>query len=459
MAAESPHPTSFSASRRWSIFFSVVVSMVAVFALVIMANYLGARYFMTFTWSTQAKNQLFPQTVGLLNSFTNQVKVVIYYDKSAELYSEVKATLDEYRLINRHIIVETVDYEREAAAAEKIKDTYKLGSTEAKNLVIFDCDGRTKIIPDKQLGDYSADEVPNEKEREFKMTLKDFKGEMYFNAALLGVLNDKPLKAYFLEKHGEADINSEDPFGYSKFKSILMQNYVLPQSLQLQGTNPVPADCNLLIIAGPQKPLLDSELDKISQYLDQGGRLLVLFNELSRTAPTGPGTDSRQVGREREQLAASATRTHSVVGPTDNLLVSDFDNDHPLMRPLLGLQLHLILPRAIGKLASAKDTPGAPKVDELAFSADTAFLGDSTTRAGQHIPLMVAVEKGNAGGVFTERGQSRFLVTGDSFFLYNHMIKSGSNSDFAASLVSRIACCWTMHPTPARRRPAARGRA
>jgi len=37
---------SFSRGRRWAIFFSVLVSMVAVAAVVVMVNYLGARYFL-----------------------------------------------------------------------------------------------------------------------------------------------------------------------------------------------------------------------------------------------------------------------------------------------------------------------------------------------------------------------------------------------------------------------------
>ena len=40
----------------------------------------------------------------------------------------------------------------------------------------------------------------------------------------------------------------------------------------------MPADCNLLVIAGPRDVIPDVELEKIEQYLNQGGRLLALFN-------------------------------------------------------------------------------------------------------------------------------------------------------------------------------------
>jgi len=46
-------------------------------------------------------------------------------------------------------------------------------------------------------------------------------------------------------------------------------------------------DCNLLIIAGPRTELSETELQKIDQYLAQGGGLFVLFNYFSIKRPTG----------------------------------------------------------------------------------------------------------------------------------------------------------------------------
>src|SRR5205809_50720 len=147
MASESPRPTSFSARRRWAILCSVFFSTAAVIALVGMANYLSSRYLspLRFNWSDQTRKPLAPQTLGLLRTLTNQVKVVIYYDKTAEIYESVSSLLNEFHLINPKISVEKVDYERDAAAAKIIKDTYKLGSADAKDLVIFDCANHVKI--------------------------------------------------------------------------------------------------------------------------------------------------------------------------------------------------------------------------------------------------------------------------------------------------------------------------
>ncbi|MDB6111397.1 MAG: hypothetical protein JWR69_3147, partial [Pedosphaera sp.] len=284
MASEPPRPTSFSVRRKWAILCSVFLSTVAVIALVGMANYLSSRYLspLRFNWSDQTRKPLAPQTLGLLRTLTNQVKVVIYYDKNAEIYGSISSLLNEFRLINPKISVERVDYERDAAAAKTVKDTYKLGSADAKDLVIFDCGGRVKIIPGKALGDYAMEPVanvdPEDKERNFRRSLKSFRGESIFAVALLSVTTGRPLKACFLQGHGEHNPESQDKPGYSKFNLLLHQNFIQTEPLQLLGTNLVPVDGNLLIIAGPQRKLPDIELGKIKPYLDQGGRLMVLFN-------------------------------------------------------------------------------------------------------------------------------------------------------------------------------------
>ncbi|MDB6020041.1 MAG: hypothetical protein JWR19_4530 [Pedosphaera sp.] len=435
MASEFTPPTSFSARRKWSIILSVLLSMVAVTALVVMANYLGSRYFMRFAWSTQTRTQLSPQTLGLLKSVTNDVKVIVYYDREDKIYNYICDLLAEYHLANPKIAIEKVDYVRDAAAAQKVKDAYKdkLTSPEDKNLVIFDSGGRTKIVPGKLLSDFDSN--LEQVQGEYRHTLKSFRGEMYFSPTLLSLTSAKPLNAFFLTGHGEHNPEGQDQSGYSKFKTVLQRNYVLPDSLQLLGTNAVPADCNLLVIAGPQTALLPIELDKVKKYLDQGGRMLVLFNERSRNINTGLEPILADWGVD---VGHNVIRdpANSSDGSGLDLIVSDFNPNHPLTTPLLNSRLQLALPRSVGKLKTNKEVPDAPKVEELAFSGDRPFIDNSPVPENRPIPLMVAVEKGNVKGVFTERGSTRIVVIGESFFLNNHYIDGGDNSGFAGCAVN-----------------------
>ena len=183
--------------------------------------------------STRTKIELSPRTVGLLRSLTNQVKVTLYYDTDDEesLYSTVADLLGEYRLVNPRITVQTVDYMRDPGLAQKVKAKYNLSAPTDKNLVIFDCEGKVKTVDGNRLASYVIEQVANQapdaKEPAFHRKPTAFLGEMAFTAALLDVTSPKPLKAYFLQGHGEHQIDSGDEVaGYLKFASILQQNCI-----------------------------------------------------------------------------------------------------------------------------------------------------------------------------------------------------------------------------------------
>src|SRR5258708_21737824 len=194
------------------------------------------------------------------------------------MFGTVASLLKEYNLANPRIMIETVDYLRDAGAAQQVKAAYKLDAATDRNLVIFDCEGRTQPVPGDVLAKYLLAKRLDEKgETELFKKPIEFLGEKMFTSALLAVTNPKPLKACFLKGHGEHPLGSDNPdYGYLKFAALLEQNYIRPEPLELLGTNGVPMDCNLLVIAGPRTSIPDFELAKIDQYLSQGGRLIDL---------------------------------------------------------------------------------------------------------------------------------------------------------------------------------------
>jgi hypothetical protein len=289
MATEAHSKPSFSPWRKWGIALNLAVLIVLVLAVVVMVNYLSREYFLRFHLDTRTRMELAPGTVNLLKSLTNQITVTLYYDREDPLYGAIKDLLSEYCHANPRISLQTVDYTRDAGAAQKIKAKYKLAAPSDKNLVIFDCDGKTKPVPGDALAKYVLNETRNEKqERLLERRVTGFLGEMAFNLALLDVTNPKPFNASYLIGHGEHSLDSTDQrLGYLKFNSVLAQNNIRVTPLSLLGTNAIPADCHLLIIAGPATSLAEIELQKIDKFLTDGGRLLALFNANSLDPDTG----------------------------------------------------------------------------------------------------------------------------------------------------------------------------
>jgi hypothetical protein len=438
MALEAEPNPSFSPFRKWVIALNVGLIVAVVFGVVVMVNYLSRDYFFRLHVSTQSKVKLSPRTVKFLQGMTNSIKVTLYYDKEDPFYGTITELLNEYRGANHNISIRAVDFRRDPGAAQVLRTNYPwLGLVMAKNLVIFDAGGKQpKAVDGNALVKYVEQQVPNEKQLEFTRKPTLFEGERAFTSALIAVTSAKPLKAYFLTGHGEHPIDSDDDaYGYKKMATILQtENSIQLEPLSLVDTNhSVPADCNLLVIAGPRTALADTELDAIDQYLNQGGRLFALFNELSLTrGPTGLEQILAKWGVNVSNEIVSDPELH--IGEND-VIVASFST-HAVVNSLLGLRLHMIMPRAIGKLSSHAPGAGAPTVDEIAFSGPKSFLGNSPGKSPHAYPLMVAVEKGSVKGVITERGTTRMLVVGDSIFLANHQIESAANRDFATLAVN-----------------------
>ena len=442
MAAEPQSKPSFSPYRKWGIGLHVGFLVLVVLSVLVMANYVSQEYFLRLHTSTRTQIELSPRTVGLLRSLTNRVKVTLYYDTKDEkaLYGTVLDLLREYQSVNPRITIQTVDYIRDPGLAQKVMTQYKLSAPTDKNLVIFDCNGNVRPVPGSQLVSYAIEQVanptPGAKELSFHRKPTAFLGELAFTAALLDVTSSKPLKAYFLQGHGEHQIDSGDPvFGYLKLASILQTNCIKSAALSLLGTNVVPPDCNLLVIAGPREVIPDTELEKIEQYLNRGGRLLALFDIFSA---------SRETGLERMLAKWGVEVGHNRVVDPDNaipqkqtdLIVSNFGNGkHPIVNCLLGSGLHLSSPRTVGELKARAEAADAPHVEEIAFTGPRATVVGEPVRSPP-LPLIVAVEKGALKEVITERGATRMVVVGDSLFLGNTQIDSAANQDFAAAAVN-----------------------
>jgi hypothetical protein len=428
MATDSKSQPSFSPGRRWKIGLDVVVRTVLVLAVVVMVNYLGAHFFGRFYLSSQTRIQLAPQTMNVLRLLTNHINVTLYYDTKDEgnFYPDIVALLNEYRSVNPRISVRTVDYVRDAGEAQKIKEQYKLNSPTDKNLIIFDCEGRVKIVPGDSLTQVKLEQVPNPKEREFRRRPIAFNGEQAFTSMLLAVTSARPFKAYFLQGHGEPSLSDTDETGYLKFGSILAQNYIAVTNLELFGDNPVPIDCNLLVIAGPRTELSETELQKIDQYLAQGGRLFVLFNYFSIKRPTGL---EPILARWGVNVGSDWVQDPQTTVSGKDAVVSSF-SQHPVVNPLVGFGLFLYLPRPISKVNWENPPAGAPQVDELAFTSPASTLAGEPGNPPHAYPLMVAVEQKPVAGVANARGTTRILVVGDSFAFGNQSIKSLDNSDF-----------------------------
>jgi gliding motility-associatede transport system auxiliary component len=398
-----------------------------------MVNYLASRNFKRFHWTKDSRYELSPMTHKLLDTLTNEVKVIVFFDPENPVYGLVKGLINEYQLVCPKLDVEYVDYNRLPGRAMRIKEQYRLASAADKDLIIFDCHGKPpQVVYDNELSEYDWSTLFTSPE--VKRTA--FDGEQRFTWAIISVSDPKQFKAYFLTGHGEHDPASEqDGEGYQQLARLLAEKNIAHDRLSLQ-TNDVPADCQVLIIAGPRTALTPTELERVEGYLNRGGRAFILFmNTLAGARKTGLENALAGWGVE---VGNNLVRDRSQ-GKDDEspfLIVSTF-GAHPITNPLGDRQLGLILPRSVRQMPGASRSADAPKVLELAFTTSVGVAlknvsgNNGTVETNGAIPVMVGVEKGAIAGVNPDRGSTRMVVVGDSFFLGNVNIDSVANLDFA----------------------------
>ena len=427
---------SFSPAHRWAIGFDVALRSLLVLAVVVMVNFLAARFYHRFFLSPQTRMNLAPRTLTVLQAVTNRVDVTLFYNRQDDFYPDIVSLLSEYHNLNQKIVVHTVDYVRDAGEAELIKAKFNLTAQGDKNLIIFSLpDGTHKIVPGDLLTEYRTELDTNASHQarlEFLRKPVAFLGENAFTAALLALQSSHQLKACFLQGHGEGSLtNSSETSasGLLKFGTVLDQNGLTVANLDLTSEPEVPLDCNLLIIAGPQTPFFPTEIDKIDRYLREGGRLLVLFNAFSAAHATGLEPVLQQWG---VQVAADVVQdtNHTVTGY--DVIVNHYGR-HPVVSALEGLSLQLYSPRPVLKINWPNPPADAPQVDELMFTGPAAALAYDRTEPPRAYSLACAVEQKLVPGGANRRGSGRIVVVGDDVFLGNYYInggEGGANRDF-----------------------------
>ncbi len=105
--------------------------------------------------------------------------------------------------------------------------------------------------------------------------------------AMIRLINPEERTVYFLTGHGERDPEQVDQDNNTSFTrasdTLKSKNYTV-KSLNLLAENKIPDDADLIIIAGPLKPLSANEVGLLQAYLNNGGGLLVMEDPTSLTS-------------------------------------------------------------------------------------------------------------------------------------------------------------------------------
>jgi hypothetical protein len=421
---------SFSPTVRRVISRRVILSAVTAAVCVVLANLLALRNPAQIVLTQSADHSLSPLTKNVLRSLTNEVRAVVLFDRQADLFEPVKNLLTEYERTSPKLKLELIDIARDPTRAEAVQQELKMSVNSPENRVIFAANNTAKAISQSELSILDFSEFINT--REARRT--HFVGEQLFTSAIAAVTQGRQTKVGFVIGHGEHKASDTGgQWGYSKFANILQQKDLHLQEIPLTGTNSIPADCRMLIVAGPRTPYSRDELAKLREFVGTGGSLFTLFNFYSLQRPTGLENFLADYDFEIGFNQVSDSKNEQS-GQGGLLLVDDLGS-HPITKPILGSRLQMLLPRSVGFPEAENDE--SPPGSILAHSSDAGqavgqIQGNkgSVEREGK-IPLIAAKLHANDG-----QPPARLVVAGDSLFLGNSAIEAGANRDFASLAVN-----------------------
>ena len=100
-------------------------------------------------------------------------------------------------------------------------------------------------------------------------------------SGLIRVTSDQEKQILFITGHGEPSIIDENPEGYSEISQALeRENYQVSTVSLASLSEELSTASTTLVLAGANRDLLDSEIEFLTKWVDQGGKLMILANPL-----------------------------------------------------------------------------------------------------------------------------------------------------------------------------------
>ena len=411
---------------------------VAVFAgILVAANWLGVQYNETFDATSQKLYSLSDQTHKILDSLDRDVTMT-YFDRTSE-FASAEDMLRRYENASNRVQVEYVDPDEDPVKAE------------AMNVRSYG----TLILT---IGDERQDASST--------------GEQDITNAIITALKGQEKAACVATGHGEAASGDMERGGFANAKTLIEDSNYGYEDVNL-AMDGVPEDCTLLLVPGPTNAYFDPEIDAIRNFVESGGRALVMLR------PAFPDQRGRRAEPNPKLVALLAEwgieAKNDVV--IDESAIGQLFGGGPFTPMVSSYKYHAIVepmenvatlfPRA-RSVHEADDVPDGWTVDELLETSTASFatetmtiegsavrLGPESSRTEGPISLAVAAtldlpeQEVDASAEASEEGadgsdaededaepEGRVVAVGSSGFASNYGLSLGGNQDLLLNMMN-----------------------
>ena len=386
--------------------------IIVIVAVLVVANFLANRYNKSLDATSNKRFTLSDQTKKVVGELKQDISIQ-YFDRPSGMQAG-KDLLDRYANLSSKVHVQYVDLLKQPQLAR------------AANV--------------SREGEAIIDIGPKKEEA------KTF-DEEGVTGAVIRALKGGERTVCVVGGSGEHRLDDSTADGMSEFQTSVQKDNYKTKSINLLEKAEIPSDCTTLVVAGPTGDYIQSEVDAIKKYVENGGRALFLLDpplklgrkEISDNKALADLLASWGVTPEKDLLLDENPVSQLVGLDATVPLVTSYES-HPIVSELSGTATGFPISRSL-------DTKNGDKTTVAKLFSTSANSFATTNLSSPEIRIDPNKDK---KGPFTlaaaatyntgkPNNQGRFIVVGSSRWISNSFLRFNGNRNLMLNMMNWLS--------------------
>ncbi len=401
-----------ASQRRAASLATAILYTVVVIAILGGLNFLTNRYNKSYDSTSNKRFTLSEQTEKIAKGLKQDVTITYWGQPTG--FQEARDLLDRYKNLSQKIDVRYQDVEknRTQALAAGVKNPIP-------NIFV---------------------QVSNKKETAPGLTEEDITG------AIVRVLKGGDRTVCFTLGSGEHATDDTSKDGYSTAKTQTEKSNYKTKEIKLLPDPTIPADCTIVVVAGPKHDYLAPEVASLKNYVENGGRALFLLDPPFKFAGAEVDDNAALMGvlsdwgvTPQKNLVLDLSGVGQLYNAGPELPIVTSYSMQAIVRDMKDVWTAFPLARSLEIKNGDKTT-----VEKLFETSDDSIA--TTNLSTAEIRPSKTDPKGpfilGAAGVYKtgkENGNGRFVVVGSSGFPSNYVFGFNGNRDLFLNMLSWLS--------------------
>lgn len=334
-----------------------IVNILLVTIIFVIITAFSMEHHKRYDLTAEKRFSLDDKSIKVAQNLKKDVEVIVFYSRGGNFLERARNIMDQYTYHTKKLHVTYLETNKNPLKAKEME------INTADTLV---------LKTDKK-----------------KETMTELNEEVITNS-LIKVTQEQQISVGFVSGHGERDIKNTEGTGYSAAAQALESENYRVETVNITGDKGIPDDMELLIISGAKTDFLDTEIEKIKQYVDKGKSIMIMVEPERNAADKNLTELLKSWGVEaRDEVVIDQLGVQFYRNPFVAVVPTNFYGNHEIVKNfniqtfyLLAKPLVLMMPppenTAFDALASTAPAPisFAKKIKDNLTEKDLEFVKD-----------------------------------------------------------------------------------